>query len=265
MKIQPYVDEGKLDEAGEELVKQLMGSKFSTGKMQNYCLTDASFRMCARVKKHVEDANARKKLEGKERRKDKQTATAESKLAAKNKNLQDITAFKECLLHRPGAQNHDRPCPCSPPTCKWLPFEICGNPACPEPVPKKRNCMKQVCRKWREDNDVALVVFLKEKQPARSRQRQTAARSDSDSSDDEDGTAAGTDLIGKKFLLSCIEDHAEGECLVTEPGVHTDEDTGEEFDMLWYQYQDPQSDEVLDECSAVAEVRQWVEKHDSIL
>ena len=92
-KIQPFVDEGKLDEAGEELVKQLMGSKFSTGKMQNYCLTDASFRMCARVKKHVEEANARKKLEGKERRKDKQTATAESKLAAKNKNLQDITAF----------------------------------------------------------------------------------------------------------------------------------------------------------------------------
>ena len=65
--------------------------------------------------------------------------------------------------------------------------------------------MKQVCRKWREDNNVALVVFLKEKQPARPRQRQTAARSDSDSSDDEDGTAAGTDLIGKKFLLSCIE------------------------------------------------------------
>ena len=81
----------------------------------------------------------------------------------------------------------------------------------------------------------------------------------------EDGTAAGTDLIGKKFLLSCIEDHAEGECLVTEPGVHAEEDTGEEFDMLWYQYQDPQSDEVLDECSAVAEVRQWVEKYESIL
>jgi hypothetical protein len=65
--------------------------------------------------------------------------------------------------------------------------------------------MKQVRRKWREDNNVALVAFLKEKQPARPRQRQTAARSDSGSSDDEDDTAAGTDLIGKKFLLSCIE------------------------------------------------------------
>jgi len=35
--------------------------------------------------------------------------------------------------------------------------------------------------------------------------------------------------------------------------------------MLWYQCQDPQSEEVLDECSAVAEVRQWVEKYESIL
>ena len=52
---------------------------------------------------------------------------------------------------------------------------------------------------------------------------------------------------------------------MTEPGVHAEEDTGEEFDMLWYQYQDPQSDEVLDECSAVAEVRQWVEKYESML
>jgi hypothetical protein len=125
--------------------------------------------------------------------------------------------------------------------------------------------VKQVYRKWREDNNVALVVFLKEKQPARPRQRQTAARSDSGSSDDEDGTAAGTDLIGKKFLLSCIEDHAEGECLVAEPGVHAEEDTGEEFGMLWHQHQDPQSEEVLDECSAVAEVREWAEKHCSTL
>ena len=76
------------------------------------------------------------------------------------------------------------------------------------------------------------MVFLKEKQPARPRQRQTAARSDSDSSDDEDGTAAGADLIGKKFLLSCIEDHAKGGCLVTEPGVDAEEDAGEEFDVL---------------------------------
>jgi hypothetical protein len=125
--------------------------------------------------------------------------------------------------------------------------------------------MKQVYRKWREDNDVALVVFLKEKQPARPRQRQTAARIDSGSSDDEDGTAAGTDLIGQKFLLSCIGDHAEGECLVTEPGVRAEEDTGEEFGMLWCQYQDPQPEEVLGECSAVAEVRGWVEKYESIL
>jgi hypothetical protein len=85
--------------------------------------------------------------------------------------------------------------------------------------------MKQVYRRWREDNGVALVAFLKEKQPARPRQPPTAARSDSGSSDDEDGTAAGTDLIGKKSLLSCIGDHAEGECLVTEPGVHAEEDT----------------------------------------
>jgi hypothetical protein len=63
--------------------------------------------------------------------------------------------------------------------------------------------------------------------------------------------------------LSCIEDHAEGECLVVGPGVHTEEDTGEEFDMLWYQYQDPQSEEVLDGRSAVAEVREWVEKYES--
>jgi hypothetical protein len=92
--------------------------------------------------------------------------------------------------------------------------------------------MKQVHRKRREDNGVSLVVFFKEKQPARPRQRQTDARGDSGCSNDEDGTTAGTDLIGKKFLLSCIEDHAEGECLMTGPGVHIDEDTGEEFGML---------------------------------
>jgi hypothetical protein len=40
---------------------------------------------------------------------------------------------------------------------------------------------------------------------------------------------------------------------------------GKEFDMIWYQHQDPQSEEVLDECSAVAEVRQWVEKYESTL
>ena len=227
--------------------------------------------MCARVKKHVEDSNSKKKLAGAARRKEKQTATAGNKLQAAAKNLNDITTFKACLLHRPGAPNEDRPCVCAAPPCKWLRHEICGNPACPEPVPKSRNCMKKLCKKWREDNGIPLVVFYKDRQPARPAQprpaasRRPAPAGDGDSSEDEDGAPTGADLVGGKFLLSSTEDHAEGERLVTEPGVHIDEDTGEEFDMLWYQYHDPETDEVLDECSKVDEVREWVGRYDALI
>ena len=222
--------------------------------------------MCARVKKCVEEANLRKKEEGKARRKEKQTATAGTKLAAAAKNLSDVAAFKVCLLHRPGAQNNGSPYPCNPLPCKWLRFEMCGNPACPDPVPKQRNCMKKLCREWRDENNVPLAKFLKPaRNPSKKRSRTSAkapADDDEDSSEEDDELdpeTAGLDLIGKKFFISSLLDtHAEGHCLVTEPGTHTDDETGEEFDMLWYKYLCPETDETLGECSRVCEVREWV-------
>jgi len=75
-------------------------------------------------------------------------------------------------------------------------------------------------------------------------------------------------LIGEKFFISGLLDtHAEGHCryLVTKPGTHTDDETGEEFDMLWYKFQCPDTDETLDECSRVCEVREWVVAYDAVL
>jgi len=102
--------------------------------------------------------------------------------------------------------------------------------------------------------------------PRSSRKR--AAPSDSEESsddDDADEENAGLDLIGKKFYLPAIEVGAEGECLVTEPGVHVDPDTGEEFDMLWYKYLDTETEEEANDCSQVSEVREWVRVYEICL
>ena len=56
------------------------------------------------------------------------------------------------------------------------------------------------------------------------------ADGDGDPSDEDDGEGpgdAGVDLIGKMlFTSSLLGTHDEGDRLVTEPGTHTDEDTG---------------------------------------
>ena len=51
--------------------------------------------------------------------------------------------------------------------------------------------------------------------------------------------------------------------MVTEPGIPTDEDSGEVYDMLWYEYIDPESEEKTAECSQVCEVREWVAAFDA--
>ena len=125
--------------------------------------------------------------------------------------------------------------------------------------------MYQKCKEWRAENDIPLTKFLKAARTPRNNKRPRAtakapADDDEDSpdegdDDDEGNGDAGVDLIGKKFFISSLLDtHDEGDCLVTEPGTHTDEDTGEEYDMLWYKFHCPDTDKILDECSRVCEV-----------
>ncbi len=108
-KIQPFVNDGDLDSAGDELVKQLMGSKFSTGRLQNFCLTDAAFRMCARVKNHVEDTNAKTIIERSIRSKTKARDKTHAKLLDSTQRIQETTSFKLCMSHCAA----ETECPCA--------------------------------------------------------------------------------------------------------------------------------------------------------
>ena len=56
-----YEDAGEDEKAEEELLTQLMGGKFSTGKMIRHASTSKRFLMVARIKKRIEDKNAQKK------------------------------------------------------------------------------------------------------------------------------------------------------------------------------------------------------------
>ena len=52
---------------------------------------------------------------------------------------------------------------------------------------------------------------------------------------------------------------------MTEPGSHVDEDTGEEYDMLWYEYECPDTGNTETDASQVREVREWVRAYDAAL
>ena len=60
-KIVFYLDAGDDEKAEEELIAQLMGSKFSTGKLVRHAATSKRFIACARVKKNIEMKNQAKK------------------------------------------------------------------------------------------------------------------------------------------------------------------------------------------------------------
>ena len=56
----------------------------------------------------------------------------------------------------------------------------------------------------------------------------------------------GVDLIGNKFYTANVFPNVEGLCTVTELGVHTVEegdDVGDELDVLWYEFEDPETGE----------------------
>ena len=126
-----------------------------------------------------------------------------------------------------------------------------------------------MCSAWRKENPVEGDFDQPATATATSRRKrnQKRARSDADgtiSSDDEGdfNSAAGSDLIGRKFQLAkAFEEHVEGMCAATELGSHTTED-GEEVDVLWYQYDDPDTGDVCDEFSDIEEVRAWVQEHE---
>ena len=99
-RIKYFVDDSKLDEAEDELMKQLCGSKFSTGKMFRHCCTDASFRMAARLKANIEAKNAKNKLEAKERSKEKAKARVLKQKEEADKRESDRLSFLTCYESR---------------------------------------------------------------------------------------------------------------------------------------------------------------------
>ena len=259
-RIKYFVDDSKLDEAEDELMKQLCGSKFSTGKMFRHCCTDASFRMAARLKANIEAKNAKNKLEAKERSKEKAKARVLKQKEEADKRESDRLSFLACY------ESRAPPCSvCAPLPCKWAGFKLC--PYCD--TVKRRKCAKASCKGARASNPdhPAIKEILAAPRPARGGQTRKRARSESSSEGGNDsdtdnenssdcesagaGDFPGSDLIGRVF-----QDADLGECVVTEPGSHVHE--GEEYDMLWYKYTD-ESGEEQHECSDVADVRNWVE------
>jgi hypothetical protein len=76
--------------------------------------------------------------------------------------------------------------------------------------------------------------------------------------------AAGVDLIGNQFYTANVCPNAEGLCTVTELGVHTVEegnDVGGELGVLWYEFEDPETDKNCQGLSGEEEVRAWCEEH----
>ena len=73
-KIRFHYNRGELEAGGEELAKQLSGSKWGTGKMARFCSTDDSFIMVA----GLADRNAKKNAQEKKVKSD----TAAAKKAA---------------------------------------------------------------------------------------------------------------------------------------------------------------------------------------
>jgi hypothetical protein len=101
-KIKFHVDAGKMDDAGEEMAKQLAGSRFSTGKMIAYCATDAAFRLVARVSKERAEKNKAEKAAAHERsvaaaaqRAANKEAAAAQKEAARAQKARDQAARQE--------------------------------------------------------------------------------------------------------------------------------------------------------------------------
>ena len=130
--------------------------------------------------------------------------------------------------------------------------------------------MKKACKKWRHENNVTPEPSRVSSAAARNQGRQStpieAEYSDDDNDEADNLAATGLDLVGKKFhLATMMENNSEEECLVTEPGIHLDEDTGEEYDMLWYEFIDPDTEEKTSECSLVSEVREWVSLYDATI
>jgi hypothetical protein len=122
-KITCFIDQGQEGAAEEELLKQLHGSRFSTGKMVRYCCTDAAFRQCARLKHEMEQRNVNKKKEASTKyqaAKAKRTAT---RLEDAAQNEKDKESFMTC-------HGSDPPCPCveADPgtTCKWAGKKLCN-------------------------------------------------------------------------------------------------------------------------------------------
>ena len=74
-KIQYFVDKDELEKGGEELARQLSGSKWGTGKMARYCSTDPAFLMVAGLSHQNATAAKKKKA-------DQAAATAAKKAAA---------------------------------------------------------------------------------------------------------------------------------------------------------------------------------------
>jgi hypothetical protein len=225
--------------------------------------------MCARVKKHVEDANAKKKTDASKRATQAKATKTVQKAEATAQHAAEAAEYAACLPCRDDATN----CPCHPTPCKYLTWAICGNPDCAEPRPKPKACMKRPCTAWRKANNVVIPRQQRQQPaaaqpppPAGAPHQQRRRQGDSDSDGEEDDVAAGVDLVGQKFFLySLLEEAVEGECVVVEPGVHVDEDDGTEYDMLWYQYTDPETEEVANECSQVDEVREWVKVYNATL
>ena len=115
-KITCLIDQGQKGAAEEELLKQLRGSRFSTGKMARHCCTDTAFRQCARLKCEMEQRNANKK-------KDASTKFQAAKAERAAKLLEDVATNEKNKEPFMAYHGSDPPCPCveADPgtTCKW--------------------------------------------------------------------------------------------------------------------------------------------------
>jgi hypothetical protein len=107
---------------------QLMGGKFSTGKMIRCASTSKRFLMVARIKKKIEDKNAQKKLEGSQRRQKANNDCEQKKQQASAENAVNLASYNSCRAAVAA-------CPCHPEQCKWLRYQLCKNPSSIDPCP----------------------------------------------------------------------------------------------------------------------------------